>query len=197
MKSNVGVLFLLLFLVSCLQSNAELESTAKKRGDITQKSNSNDETEEDVTNEDMENAFEQLRELRALRETILKLVPASDSLINEKVNNKHRKEDTDGKVDSVNKEPLESSGTSNVWMKTMIAQTKDMDPLDINSKQLDEEDMEAWENHEQYETLEEEVQEPLHLQLFLLKTSTEETDGKFSICSGKQEISFSHLSPNQ
>lgn len=163
MKSNVDALLLLLFLALFLRSNAELESTAKKRGDITQKSNSNEETEEDVTNEDMENAFEQLRELRALRETILKLVPSSESLMNEKVN-KHRKEDTEGKVDSVSKETLESPGTRNVWMKTMIAQTKDMDSVDINSKQLDEEDMEAWENHEQYEALEEEVQEPLTLE---------------------------------
>ncbi|XP_014478106.1 PREDICTED: protein sel-1 homolog 1 isoform X2 [Dinoponera quadriceps] len=162
MKSNVLTLVSLLLLVcSCLRANAELEGAAKKRGDIAQKSNSNEETEEDVTNEDMENAFEQLRELRALRETILKLVPASDSLMNEKVS-KHRKEEAEGKVDSVSKESLESSGTRNVWMKTMIAQTKDIDPMDINSKQLDEEDMEAWENHEQYEsTLEEEVQEPL------------------------------------
>lgn len=161
MKSNIGVPILLLFLASCSRFNAELESDTKKRGDITQKSNSNEETEEDVTNEDMENAFEQLRELRALRETILKLVPASDTLMNEKVS-KHRKEDAENKVDSVSKEEtLENSGTRNVWMKTMIAQTKDVDPLDINSKQLDEEDMEAWENHEQYESLEEEIQEPL------------------------------------
>lgn len=158
MKPNVGALILLLFLTSCLRSIAE--SVTKKRGDITQKSNSNEETEEDVTNEDIDNAFEQLRELRQLRETILKLVPASDSLINEKVS-KHKKEDAESKVDSVSKETLENSGTRNVWMKTMIAQTKDIDPLDINSKQLDEEDMEAWENHEQYDTLEEEVQEPL------------------------------------
>lgn len=160
MKSNVGALILLLFLALCFRSNAELKSAAKKRDDIAQKSNSNEETEEDVTNEEMENAFEQLRELRALRETIMKLVPVSDSLMNEKVD-KHRKEDAEGKVDSVSKESLESSGTRNVWMKTMIAQTKEIDPLDINSKQLDEEDMEAWENHEQFETLEEEIQEPL------------------------------------
>lgn len=158
MKSNIGALILLLFLTLCFRSNAELESAAKKRDDVAQKSNSNEETEEDVTSEDADNAFEQLRELKALRETILKLVPA-DSLMNEKVS-KHRKEDAESK-DSVSKESLENSGTRNVWMKTMIAQTKDMDPLDINSKQLDEEDMEAWENHEQFETLEEEVQEPL------------------------------------
>lgn len=161
MKSkNAGSVLLLLFLALFLRSNAELEGAAKKRGDVAQKSNSNEETEEDVTNEDMENAFEQLRELRALRETILKLVPSSDALMNEKVN-KHRKEDADSKVESASKEAPESPGTRNVWMKTMIAQTKDIDSVDINSKQLDEEDMEAWENHEQYETLEEEVQEPL------------------------------------
>lgn len=159
MKSNKSIVFLL-FLASFLLCTAELENVSKKRGDIAQKSNSNEETDEEVAVEDMENTFEQLRELKALRDTILKLVP-SDPLINEKID-KHRKDDTESKTETVSKETLENSGTKNVWMKTMIAQTKDVDSLGISGKQLDDEDIEiTWEDHEQYEALEEEIQEPL------------------------------------
>lgn len=145
----------LLLLALCLLSTAELETGPKKRGDITQKSNSNEETEEEVAIEDMESAFEQLRELSALRDTILKLVPASET---------GRKEDGEGKTEAVSKETVENPGTRNVWMKTMIAQTKDTDSLVINERPLDEEDMESWEAQELYETLEEEVQEPLSME---------------------------------
>lgn len=164
MEANGGVVFLLLLSLFLL-SNAELESSSKKRGDITQKSNSNEETEEEVAIEDMENAFEQLRELSALRDTILKLVPASDPIY-EKIGKQStgRKEDGEGKTETTSKETLESPGTRNVWMKTMIAQTKDSDSLVINERSLDEDDMESWEAQELYETLEEEVQEPLSME---------------------------------
>lgn len=163
MKSNGGVVFLLL-LALCLLSTAELETGPKKRGDITQKSNSNEETEEEVAIEDMENAFEQLRELSALRDTILKLVPASDPIYKEISKQTGRKDDGEGKTEAASKETVENPGTKNVWMKTMIAQTKDTDSLVLNERPLDEEDMESWEAQELYETLEEEVQEPLSME---------------------------------
>lgn len=153
----------LLLLALFLLSAAELESGSKKRGDITQKSNNNEETEEEVAIEDMESAFEQLRELSALRDTILKLVPASDPIYEKISKQTSRKEDGESKTET-NKETLENPGTRNVWMKTMIAQTKDTDSLVINERPLDEEDMESWETQELYNTIEEEVQEPLSVE---------------------------------
>lgn len=151
----------LLLLASVLLCTAELEGGTKKRGDITQKSNSNEESEEEVAVDDMENAFEQLRELSALHDTILKLVPASDPTYDKISKQVNRKDETENKPETASKEPLESPATRNVWTKTMIAETKEMDPLDMSSRQLDDEDMEAWEEHEMYKMLEEEIQEPL------------------------------------
>ncbi|XP_018355444.1 PREDICTED: protein sel-1 homolog 1 [Trachymyrmex septentrionalis] len=163
MKSNRRMMFLPL-LALFLLSTAELETGSKKRGDITQKSNTNEETEEEVAIEDIENAFEQLRELSALRDTIMKLVPTSDPIY-EKLNKQTgKKEDGESKAETANKETLENPGTRNVWMKTMIAQTKDTDTIVLNERSLDEEDMESWEDQELYETLEEEVQEPLSVE---------------------------------
>ncbi|EZA53681.1 hypothetical protein DMN91_007770 [Ooceraea biroi] len=161
MKLNGGVVFLL-FLASLLLCTAELESGSKKRGDITQKSNSNEETEEEVAVEDMENAFEQLRELSALRDTILKLVPASDPTYDKISKQTGRKDEAESKTtETASKEPLESPGTRNVWTKTMIAETKEMDPLDISGRQLDDDDTEPWEEQELYKLLEEDIQELL------------------------------------
>lgn len=166
MKSNYGAVAFLLLLPLFLHGGAaaELEGGSKKRGDITQKSNTNEETEEEVTIEDMENAFEQLRELSALRDTILKLVPTSDPIYEKISKQTGRKEDGEGKTEAAGKENLENSGTRNVWMKTMIAQTKDADSLVMNERPLDEEDMESWEAQELLNTLEEEVQEPLSME---------------------------------
>lgn len=162
MKSNGRVVFLPL-LALFLLSTAELETGSKKRGDITQKSNTNEE-EEEVAIEDIENAFEQLRELSALRDTIMKLVPTSDPIY-EKINKQTgKKEDGESKTETANKETLENPGTRNVWMKTMIAQTKDTDSIVLNERPMDEEDLESWEAQELYETLEEDVQEPLSVE---------------------------------
>lgn len=158
--SNGGAAFLL-FLVLSLALCAELESGSKKRGDITQKSNSNEETDEEVA-EDLETAFEQIRELTALRDTIMKMVPTSDPLY-EKINKQVGRKEAESKTESqASKETLESPGPRSVWMKTMIAETKDTDPLVIG-RQLDNEDIESWDNRELLERLlnEEEVQEPL------------------------------------
>lgn len=164
MKSNGAAVVLLslllaLFLVS--SSAAELETGSKKRGDITQKSNTNEETEEEVAIEDMESAFEQLRELSALRDTIMKLVPTSDPIYEKIGKQTGRKEDGEGgKTEAASKETVENPGTRNVWMKTMIAQTKDTDSLVLNERPFDEEDLESWEVQELY-MLDEEVKEPL------------------------------------
>lgn len=149
---------LLLFLAFFLSCTAELGSGAKKRGDITQKSNSNEETEkeEDITVEEIESTFEQLRELGALHDTILKLAIADP--IHEKISKQIGKKDgAEGKTETTNKETLESSAVKNVW--SMISQAKDIEPLDISGRHLDEEDIESW-DQDVYE-LEEEIQEPL------------------------------------
>lgn len=46
-------------------------------------------------------------------------------------------------------------------MKTMIAETKDTESVVLNGRQLDDEDMESWENQELFDMLEDEIQEPL------------------------------------
>ncbi|XP_011630566.1 protein sel-1 homolog 1 [Pogonomyrmex barbatus] len=163
MKSNGVVVVFLLFLAWFSHLSAA-ENGSKKRGDITQKSNTNEETEEEVAAEDIENAFEQLRELSALRDTILKLVPASDPVYEKISKQTGRKDEEESKTEAAGKETLENPGTRNVWMKTMIAQTKDTDSLVLNEKPLDEEAMESWEAQELYESLEEEVQEPLSME---------------------------------
>ncbi|XP_011868899.1 PREDICTED: protein sel-1 homolog 1 [Vollenhovia emeryi] len=144
MKSNGGVVLLVL-LTSLLLSTAEHEGGAKKRGDITQKSNGNEETEEEVPIEDMESAFEQLRELNALRDTILKLVPASEPIYEKIGKQADGKEAGDDKtvVETSGEEALDNRATRNVWMKTMIAETKDIDSV-INERSLDEEDARSW-----------------------------------------------------
>ncbi|XP_029674131.1 protein sel-1 homolog 1 [Formica exsecta] len=165
MKFNEGAVFLLFLAFLSLALCAESENGSKKRGDITrQKSNSKEETEEEAAVEDMENAFERLHELSVLRDTILKLVPASDPIY-EKISKQVGRKDEESKtetLESPSKETLENPpGTrNNVWMKTMIAETKDPD-LVINGRQFDDEDMESWENQELFDILEEAIQEPL------------------------------------
>jgi hypothetical protein len=175
MKLNGGVVFLL-FLASLLLCTAELESDSKKRGDITQKSNSNEETEEETAVEELENAFEQLRELSALRDTIMKLVPTSDK-ISKQPGKKDETDEADEAELAGKEQPLENPGTRNVWTKTMIAETKEVDPLDMNARQLDDDDMESWEEHELYRLLEEEIQEPL---------TPEQEAGRFGIISSSR-----------
>lgn len=166
---GVALCFLLLMLfLSCCCTAAEPGSgaTGKKRGDITQKSqNNNDEPstekEEDITVEEIESTFEQLRELGALHDTILKLAIADP--LHEKIGKQiGKKQDNgaDGKTETAagSKETLDSTTVKNMW--SVISQAKDMEPLDISGRrQLDEEDMEFW-DHVTHET-EEEIQEPL------------------------------------
>lgn len=152
MKPNQSVLLFLLALV--MFSIAETENGAKKRSDITQKSNSKEETE-DKTVEDVENVFEHLHELKALRESILKFVP--DALLNEKIP-KQIKEESESEPE----EPVENTlRNAELWMKTMISQSKDMDLMDTNMQSIEDEDLTSWVDEEQYENSEEEVREPL------------------------------------
>jgi len=90
------------------------------------------------------------------------MVPTSDPLY-EKINKQVGRKEAESKTESqASKETLENPGTRSVWMKTMIAETKDTDHLVIG-RQLDNEDVESWDNRELLERLldEEEVQEPL------------------------------------
>lgn len=167
MKSNGGAVFLLFLAFLSLALCTESENGSKKRGEsITrQKSNSKEETEEETAVEDMENAFERLHELSVLRDTILKLVPASDPIY-EKISKQVGRKDEESKtetLESPSKETLENPpGTrNNVWMKTMIAETTKDSDLVINERQFDDEDMESWENQELFDMVEEEIQEPL------------------------------------
>ncbi|XP_035733239.1 protein sel-1 homolog 1-like [Vespa mandarinia] len=152
MKPNQSVLLFLFALV--MFSIAETENGAKKRSDITRKTNSKEETE-DKTVEDVENVFEHLHELKALHESILKFVP--DALLNEKIPKQIKEES-----ESESEEPVENTlRNGELWMKTMISQSKDMDLMNTNMQSIEDEDLTSWVDEEQYENSEEEVREPL------------------------------------
>lgn len=78
----------LIFLLLVMSASSEPEVSKK------QSESSDEEAEEDVGLE--ENAFEQLRELKALHDTILKMVvPASETYLNDKID--HEEERRSGK----------------------------------------------------------------------------------------------------
>ncbi|KAK2587376.1 hypothetical protein KPH14_003093 [Odynerus spinipes] len=156
MKPNQSVLLFLLALV--MFSIADTENGAKKRGDITQKSNSNEEAEDEVATEELENTFEELRELKAFHDSMLKLVP--DHFLNDKIP-LQIKEESESESDTTAKESAKiiALKEAELWMK-MISESKDMDSLDTNMQSMDE-DLASWVEDEQYENSKEEVQEPL------------------------------------
>ncbi|KAG7202762.1 hypothetical protein KM043_009931 [Ampulex compressa] len=155
MKSNQAIILLSLALV--ILTTAELENGLKNRGDITQKSNSNEETEDE--GEDFETAFDKLHELKVLRDTILKLVPTSDRYLNEKII-KQRKEKAESNAET-NIEESAVNAAMNAWLKTTMTHTKEVDYLNTNSRPMEEEDLESWGQDDQHEMLDEEVQEVL------------------------------------
>lgn len=136
----------LILLLLVMSVSSESEVSKKQSG------TSDEEVEEDVSLE--ENAFEHLQELKALHETILKMVPASEPYLNDKI--------TKRKEEAVNepKTKEESPAMRNVWMKAMITQIKNID-LPNNNLRLEEDDAEVWSEEEQLESLAEETEEPL------------------------------------
>ncbi|CAL7941971.1 unnamed protein product [Xylocopa violacea] len=134
---------IILLLVMSVASEPEV---SKKRSDT-----SDEEAEEDVSLE--ENAFEHLQELKALHDTILKIVPASEPYPNDKITKRKEKAENEPKPKE------ESPAMRNVWMKAMIAQTKNLDVPNSNLK-IEEEDIKAW-SERQLEWLSEVVGEPL------------------------------------
>lgn len=143
MKLRKELIFLLLIMSVTSES-----IISKKRSDTSE-----EETEEDVSLE--ENAFEHLQELKALHDTILKIVPASEPYhLNDKITK--QKEETENEPKTKNENPV----MKNVWMKAMIAQTKNID-LPNNNLRIEEEDSEVWNDEEQLEAFNEETQEPL------------------------------------
>ncbi|XP_046480220.1 protein sel-1 homolog 1 [Neodiprion pinetum] len=130
MELGKGLLVLLLLLV--MFSEAELDEGLKKREDIggSKKSGTSDDHDEEIVEEEMENAFEQLREIKALRDTILKLVPASNPFLRDVVD-KQRKgdsqdqdEDDDDDVASYTVVRSGSKDPEIIRMEEMIAYAK-------------------------------------------------------------------------
>lgn len=142
MKLRKELLFLLL-----VMSVASESEVPKKQSET-----SDEEAEEDVSLEEYE--FEHLRELEALHNTILKMVPSNEPYLTEKITKKKEE------VDSEPKTKEEGSTMTNVWMKAMMAHIKNIDLSNINFK-LEKEDTETWTEEEQLEPLSEETQEPL------------------------------------
>ncbi|XP_076636874.1 protein sel-1 homolog 1-like [Colletes latitarsis] len=137
----------LLLLLLVMSASSELE-VSKKRSEA-----SDEETERDVSLE--ENRFEHLQELKVLHDTILKMVPVSEPYLSEKITK--RKEE----VENEPKTKEESSVMRNVWMKAMLAQTKNIDLPNSNNLRIEEEKPEAWNEEELLELYNEETQEPL------------------------------------
>ncbi|XP_071873697.1 HMG-coA reductase degradation 3 [Bombus fervidus] len=136
-----------LILILLVMSAASESDVSKKRSDTSE-----EEAEEDVSLE--ENEFEHLQELKALHDSILKIVPANEPYLNDKITKK--KEETENEPKTRDESPV----IKNVWMKTMIAQTKNID-LPNNNLRIEEEDNETWGEEEQLEPLNDEPQEPL------------------------------------
>lgn len=134
------ILLLLVMSVAC--------EVSKKRSDASE-----DEAEDEVNLK--ENALEGLQELKALRDTILKIVPAYEPHPNDKILNR---KDENAENESEPKE--ESPVMKNMWMKALIARTKNVDLPNSNIK-IEEEDLEAWSEDGQLELLNEEAEEPL------------------------------------
>lgn len=136
-----------LILLLLVMSAASESDVSKKQSDTSE-----EEAEEDVSLE--ENAFEHLQELKALHDSILKIVPANEPYLNDKITKK--KEGTENEPKTRDESPV----MKNVWMKTMIAQTKNID-LPNSNLRIEEEDNETWGEEEQLEPLSDEPQEPL------------------------------------
>ena len=140
-------LLVLILVVLFFTARAEVQNGVKSRGDVAAKSsdsNNNDESEEEATMEDLENAFEQLKELKALRDTLLKLVPTSDTLLNEKLSkgflDSEKKDDTEKGGDVLDDADKESA--KSVWIKSAADQGEG---LSLAGKKADNEE-ENWED---------------------------------------------------
>ncbi|XP_020706533.2 protein sel-1 homolog 1 [Athalia rosae] len=145
MKLGKGLLVLLLLLV--MFSDAELEETLKKREDIDKKSSLTD--EEEIVEDDLENTFEHLREIKVLRDTILKLVPTSHPFLRDVLRGKQRKGDSqdDDDEDVVQKENLRETDmeAANSLIKSIVDRVKAMKNSDPNDRSLEEWDgVEFW-----------------------------------------------------
>ncbi|XP_078042478.1 HMG-coA reductase degradation 3 [Augochlora pura] len=136
---------LLLLLVMSVASESE---DPKKQPET-----SDEEPEEDVTLG--EKGLEHLRQLKDVHDTMLKIIQSNRlSYLREEMT--RRKED----MEEEPKTKEESSAMRNVWTKTRISQTKNID-LPNNNLRLEEEETEPWNEEEQLESLSEETPEPL------------------------------------
>lgn len=135
---------ILLLLVMSAASEPEI---SKKRSDA-----SDEEAEEDVSLE--ENAFEHMQELKALHDTILKIVPASDPYLNDKITKRKEEAESDPKAKD------ESPMMTNVLTHAMIARARNID-LPNGNLRIEDEYPESWSEGELLAVLNEEAQEPL------------------------------------
>lgn len=175
MEFGKGLLVLLLVLV--MFSDAELDDeNSKNREDVGQKSNTGEtDNEEEIADDDLETAFEQLREIRALRDTIFKLVPASNPFLRDSSIGKQRKGDSHNNEDEddvdeeddedvISKEAALDADATNSWMKAVIAHTKEFKASEENERSLsDGIAAEFWAENEETvaDIQDEEIVEPL------------------------------------
>lgn len=145
MELGKGLLVMLLVLV--MFSDAEIgdeNDRIKNRKDVGQKS-SPDEAEDEIVEEDLENAFEHIREIKALRDTILKLIPGSNMFPRDVLLGKQRKGDSQGEEnddadldDAIAKDNSQETDVTNSWMKAMIAHVNEMKTIEGNDRNGDD-----------------------------------------------------------
>ena len=115
--------------------------------------------------QDLENAFEQLRELKALRDTILKLEPFLGEKLPKQQKGDGEENDETSETEVSQESPARMDWTQdpamrNAWMKAMLAHAKGSDKLELELKSIEDDDLEAW-NGEEEQIQEEQVEEPL------------------------------------
>lgn len=141
MKSDWICLAQILLVLFFVVAKGDVQDGAKTEVNQKSSDSNNEESEEQVAMEDLENAFEQLRELKALRDTLMKLVPTGDSLLSEKLSKEFlsgdKKDETEKGEDDILGEDKE---TSKSWIKSEQSSEDD-------KKEDDEES--GWENVEQ------------------------------------------------
>lgn len=158
MKLLTKIIILLFALV--MLSNAELEDGLKERDDITQKSKSDEESEDEIIESDLESVFEQQRQLKELHDTVLKFVPALDPFLNDKVA-KQQNADSQDDVETLSKKTAQDLAMRNVWTNAVIAHSIAMDAKEQNVPTSEEDGLESWSESGLDNDFEEEIQEPL------------------------------------
>lgn len=161
MTSHKFVLLLWLVLLILITADATVDddgSETKKKNSIQDKETTIEDDNDDEIGDDLKNVFEKLSELKAFRDTMLKLVPG-DALGDSK---ESKDGETDDDIHSEDKQAAELLKRSAL----LDVLTKEIGLVTLSSMQKSEEEEEVsdWEEEIEEEPVEEEVKQPLTLE---------------------------------